>query len=352
MSQHGPTTANRKSSVQDDGCPIGDLPLSSQRGQSCWVAHHSEHRVPTGTSDGAFPVHSPTPSAGYRWIMTLLVALVGTLIIALGGGIIVVLTSAKPAPTGYPVLSIPVQSVASDPAVTQPSQSPRPRPPTKAPSSSRQPAALPIMSASPTSPASPLATVGPVEFSLSPYFDNVGIVSDSQPTIGNLDGTGSAFSAQALAKDGASPGAQITYQGVPFTWPDAAIAQPDNVTAGGQTLPINGSGRIMAFLETAGWGPVSGSGKVEYVNGPPQNFTISAPDWYTGCPSATGNDVVLFMPYRNQGNGQATFTVCVFYTSIQLRDGSRVRGVVLPDISPATPASGQGSLHIFAITID
>jgi hypothetical protein len=139
---------------------------------------------------------------------------------------------------------------------------------------------------------------------------------------------------------------------VPFTWPDAAAGQPDNVTASGQTLPIEGAGRIMAFLVTAGMGPVSGSGKVEYVNGPAQNFTISVPDWWTSCSSPTGKDVVVYTPYRNQGNGRAPFTVCVYYTSIFLRVGSAVRGVVLPDISPPTPPAGHGSLHIFAVTID
>jgi len=41
--------------------------------------------------------------------------------------------------------------------------------------------------------------------SLSAAFDNVDITDDSNTTIGNLDGAGSNFSAQALGADGAAP---------------------------------------------------------------------------------------------------------------------------------------------------
>jgi hypothetical protein len=42
--------------------------------------------------------------------------------------------------------------------------------------------------------------------SLPAAFDNVDITDDSNTTIGNLDGAGSNFSAQALGADGAAPG--------------------------------------------------------------------------------------------------------------------------------------------------
>jgi hypothetical protein len=282
-------------------------------------------------------VHTRGPlSAGLGRTLKLLPGLAGAFV--LGTGITVMLLSGGPAPTG---LADP--DSGGVPIAAQPSQSSL-APVQASPSRTRTPA--------PPRPTVPVPTGSPIEFSLARYLDNVGIVSNSRPTTGNLDGTGSAFSAQALAMDGARPGARITFDGVPFTWPDAAAGHPDNVTASGQTLAVNGAGRMLAFLVTAAWGPVTGSGKVEYVDGPAQDFTLSVPDWYTGCPSATGQDVVVFTPYRNQGNGRASFTACVYYASIPLRAGFTVRGVVLPDLSRPTPTSGHGSLHIFALTID
>jgi NPCBM-associated, NEW3 domain of alpha-galactosidase len=70
--------------------------------------------------------------------------------------------------------------------------------------------------------------------SLAAAFGNVGITDDSNTTIGNLDGAGSSFSAQALAADGATPGATVTVGGVPFTWPNVASGDNDNVTASGR----------------------------------------------------------------------------------------------------------------------
>jgi hypothetical protein len=190
-----------------------------------------------------------------------------------------------------------------------------------------------------------------VEIPLVPYFDNVAVTSNAAPTIGNLDGSGSAFSLQALAADGVQPGGLITYQGVPFRWPDAAAGKPDNVTASGQTLTVSGTGRRLAFLLTAGWGPAQGTATVVYSGGSTQKFTIGAPDWYTSCRSAGAPGVVVFTPYRNQGNGAATFTTCIYYASIRLRSGQSVKSIVLPDISPSLPRSGHPSLHIFAITV-
>ena len=71
--------------------------------------------------------------------------------------------------------------------------------------------------------------------SLSAAFYNVGITDDSNTTIGNLDGAGSSFSAQALATDGAMPGATVTIGGVPFTWPNVASGDNDNGSPAART---------------------------------------------------------------------------------------------------------------------
>jgi hypothetical protein len=200
-------------------------------------------------------------------------------------------------------------------------------------------------------PSRSAAPAGPVELSLGHYLNNVGATSNSNPDIGNLDGGGEAFSAQALTASGIRPGAVITYNGVPFRWPDAVAGEPDNVTASGQALTIQGSGTTLGFLLTAGWGPAQGIAKVVYSDGSTQRFRIIAPDWSGSCPSAGGPGVVVYTPYHNQGGGRNSSPSCLYYTSVRLHPAQPVKQIVLPALTPPVPESGHPSLHIFAATI-
>jgi len=208
-----------------------------------------------------------------------------------------------------------------------------------------------VLAVLPVGTARSTSAPAPVRLSLNPDFNNIGVTSNSDPAAGSLDGSGSAFSAQALAADGVRPGATITSHHVSFTWPDVAPGWPDNVTASGQALPARGSGKMLSFLVTAGWGPASGTGAVVYADGFVQRFTVGAPDWYLGCPSPKGPGVAVFTPYGNQGDGRVSFTACVYYASVPLRAGKPLSRIVLPDVSGPVPTSGAASLHIFAITI-
>jgi hypothetical protein len=240
------------------------------------------------------------------------------------------------------------EPLRTEPLPTEPLPTKKPATPHPSPRPHPQPVARALPA--PSSPAAP-APSGPAELSLAAYLDNIGATNDSDPGAGNLDGSTSSLSVQALAAQGVTPGGKITYNGVPFTWPDAAAANADNVTASGQALPLQGSGRSISFLLTAGWGPASGTGTLVYANGSTQTFTLGAPDWYTGCSSAKPPGTVIFTPYRNQGNGRASFTVCLYNTSVGLHAGQPLKRIILPDISPPVPQSGKPSLHIFAITI-
>jgi hypothetical protein len=195
------------------------------------------------------------------------------------------------------------------------------------------------------------APAGPAELPLAHSLNNVGATSNSNPGIGNLDGDGEAFSVQALAAAGIRPGTMITYNGVPFRWPDAIAGEPDNVTASGQALTIHGAGTTLAFLLTAAWGPAQGTAKVVYTNGSTQRFTISAPDWSGSCPAASGPGVAAYTRYHNQGGGPNSASACLYYTSVRLHPGQPVKRIVLPDLTPPVPQSGDPSLHIFAATI-
>jgi beta-glucosidase len=193
------------------------------------------------------------------------------------------------------------------------------------------------------------ATVAVPYPQLSAAFGNVGITDDSNTNPGNIDGSGSSFSAQALAAQGVTAGSAVSVGGFQFRWPDAAAGQPDNVLAAGQPITLSGSGSTLGFLLAGTYGPVSGNGTVIYTDGTTQSYTVTAPDWYSA-PSGTG-DVAITTPYRNrQGNTQDAHAVKVFYASVPLQAGKTVAAVVLPNVG-STVASGTPLMHIFGLGI-
>jgi hypothetical protein len=194
------------------------------------------------------------------------------------------------------------------------------------------------------------STVSVPAASLSAAFDNVGITDDTNPTVGDIDGAGSSFSAQALAALGATPGASITVGGVSFTWPDVAAGEPDNVVADGGAFALSGTGSTLSFLLTASYGPGGGTGQVVYTDGSTSSYTLSAPDWHGGCTTPPSAATVLQMSYRNRATGQNQLSVCVYDASVPLTAGKTVAMVILPDVSSGV-ASGTAALHVFAATI-
>lgn len=184
---------------------------------------------------------------------------------------------------------------------------------------------------------------------LTKFFDNVGIATRKHASKGNLDGVGSSFIAADLAADHAAPGATISYRGVKFSWPNVAAGKADNVVAQGQQIRIVGSGTVLAFLVTAGYGPAKGVGSVVFRGGSAMHFTLRAPDWFHGC-SRKGANVVLYTPSRNAFHPHHRLPACVYYASVRLPRNREVVKVILPKVSHGVVAH-KPSLHIFAITI-
>ena len=186
--------------------------------------------------------------------------------------------------------------------------------------------------------------------SLAAAFDNVGITDDANTSVGNLDGAGSSFSAEALAAVGATPGATVGFDGTSFSWPNVAAGEPDNVVANGAAFDLSGTGSTLSFLVSASYGPATGTGQIVYTDGSSQSFTLTAPDWHGGCGAAPAAGTVLKTAYRNRGTGQNALPVCVYDASTPLQQGRTVAMVVLPDVSGGV-ASGTAALHVFAATI-
>ncbi len=194
------------------------------------------------------------------------------------------------------------------------------------------------------------ATVAVPYPDLAASFDNVGITDDTGTNAGDVDGSQSSYSAQALASVGVTPGGTVTHAGSAFTWPDAAAGQSDNTVASGQAVTVNRSGSTLGFLVTSTYGASSGTATVVYADGSKQHFTLSSPDWY-GAP-AQGSDPAITAPYRNRPNNTQDHTpVNVYYRATTIDPAKVVADVVLPNISAGATA-GTPAMHVFAVSVD
>ncbi|WP_345762102.1 endo-alpha-N-acetylgalactosaminidase family protein [Diaminobutyricibacter sp. McL0608] len=178
--------------------------------------------------------------------------------------------------------------------------------------------------------------------SLADAYNNVGITDDAKTASGAFDGSGGdSFSAQSLAAAGATPGATITHDGTAFSWPDVPSGEPDNVSAEGQTISINGSGAL-AVLGSATTA-VQGTIIVTYTDGSSSSAVVGLPSWTGDNLSHFGSQVVIDSDGNNSPAGhthQGTH-YDVFYNTVPLDDGKTVKAVTLPDAP---------NLHLFAMT--
>jgi hypothetical protein len=181
------------------------------------------------------------------------------------------------------------------------------------------------------------------------FFDNAGISDDTDPSVGNLDGAHSSFSAQALAAAQLSPGAAVSHDGVNFTWPDVAPGADDNVVADGQTLGLPGTGQTLGILGASDYGTATGTGTIKYADGSTQRFTVSFPDWWSNASPPNG-DILATLPYLNTANGKDSQADSIYYVGVPLTPGKAVRSVTLPKVSRGA-AQGSPAMHIFALSI-
>jgi hypothetical protein len=181
--------------------------------------------------------------------------------------------------------------------------------------------------------------------------NNTGISDDANPTAGNLDGGGASYSAQALAAGTPSltPGAAVTHDGLTFSWPNAQPGTPDNVVAGGQTIPLTGTGSTLGLLGAGDYGTASGSATITYTDGSSQSFPLSYADWWANAPT-TGDDILTSLPYINNSTGRQNQRVSIYYASLPLAAGKTPQYLTLPNVSQGA-VSGQTAMHIFAAAI-
>jgi eukaryotic-like serine/threonine-protein kinase len=188
--------------------------------------------------------------------------------------------------------------------------------------------------------------------SLTRAFNNAGIAPQADTGLADLDGTGLSYQAEALTAAGFGPGAQVSHDGIVFTWPDRPPGSADNVTAQGQTFVISGTGARLAFLGAADFGSAGGNGIIYYRDGSRQPFRLVMDDWWANQATQGQDEVAVTTPQPNNAPGQPPRTgppVAVYFASVPLRPGKTVAAVTLPRGVP--PAEGVACLHLFAAAI-
>jgi len=195
-------------------------------------------------------------------------------------------------------------------------------------------------------------TTGAPYSSLAAAYDNVGITDNSNPALGNFDGTGDSFSAQALAAGTPTPltaGGQATFGGTTFTWP-SPVGAPDDVIADGQTINLSGSGTDLGFLGASAFGAASGTGTITYTDGSTQPFSLVMADWYNDAPVSGDQIATTTSSWNFSSSSQVLHPVSVYFASVPLQAGKTVASVTLPTVS-ASAGNGVTAMHIFAMAV-
>jgi beta-glucosidase len=194
-------------------------------------------------------------------------------------------------------------------------------------------------------PATGSTAVNVAYSDLAAAFNTVGVTADANPAVGNLDGSGYSYSAQALASVGVTPGGTVTSGTTAFTWPDVPAGQPDAVTTAGQIVALHGSGTALALLGTGTNGTQSGPVTVTYFDGTTSMATVTFADWYSNQPVA-GCTLVVTSPHWNRPAGStqpADHMVSLYAATVSLTSDKPIAYVTLPS---------NGQLHIFAATVN
>ena len=183
------------------------------------------------------------------------------------------------------------------------------------------------------------------------YYGNAGISPDSNQSCANYDGVGYSYSADALAKDGLTPGATVTAGGLTFTWPNVPACSPDNILASGQTMLVQGKAGATTFglLGSSTNGSSQGTVVVNYTDGTSSTQTVSFTDWAQS--PGGGDTAVATMPYRNAvSGGSQSITMYVFAATVPVDSSKTVASVTFPSVSSGV-GSGTTAMHIFAVSL-
>ena len=184
-------------------------------------------------------------------------------------------------------------------------------------------------------------------------YNNVGVSDDTNPKLGNFDGGGVSYSAQALQQQaGITIGQPFTYNGITFNWPSPAPGTFNNYQSNGQTVPVvpvNNAAALglLGSASASAAGSASGTALITYTDGSTQSFTLAFNDWTLNAGRNSllpNNSIAASLSYRNTVGGKQIVNTYLFYTEVTLQAGKTIQNVQLPS------STTGGQLHVFAIS--
>jgi predicted alpha-1,2-mannosidase len=176
-----------------------------------------------------------------------------------------------------------------------------------------------------------------------PYYSSIGVTADGEAFTAGFDGFGQAYSQQALAAVGVTPGATVTADGIDYTWPDVAAGEPNNLVTAGQTIHLAapaGATRL-GLLGAATASPgVTVPVTVTYADGSSSTADVNFADWTE--PPMDGSTIAVQTAYLNTSDGgRWEIAGHVFAVSVPTDPDKTISSVTLP-------AASEGDLHVFA----
>jgi len=180
-------------------------------------------------------------------------------------------------------------------------------------------------------PPAPVTTT----VNLSNYYNTIGITNDSAPTLGNLDGSGYSYSAQAIGSESLDIG------GVPFTLGPFTNSTNNVVSSLGQTIILPPGKYSTLYLLGCGvqYDQTNLPFTVYYSNGTASNYTVSMSNWGANDES---NIIAMTTSYRNGPSGQQAAAMNIFEYPLTLNNNATAVSLCLP---PQTQAK------ILAVTL-
>ncbi|WP_298040162.1 NPCBM/NEW2 domain-containing protein [uncultured Microbacterium sp.] len=173
--------------------------------------------------------------------------------------------------------------------------------------------------------------------SLAGAYNHVSVTSLETRELGDFDGGGATFSAEALAAVGVTPGSTVNVAlpggDVDFTWPDYEHGKPNAVALDGQTIALDGKGSHLAVLTSAAaGGGTSPNLTIQYTDGTTQTESLFVPNWLK---TDTGSATVAIEPKgRNNRNSETLeygdYVYAVYANTVRLNPGKTVAAVILP----------------------
>jgi hypothetical protein len=183
----------------------------------------------------------------------------------------------------------------------------------------------------------------PPGVSFASAVNTVAVSDDANPAVGNFDGSGNSYSAQALAGFGITPGNPVNVDGSPVVFPAEAPGTPDAVAAGGQTLTVTGTGSKISMITAADFGEVLGFLQVNYADGTNSQVPIDVMDWYNNA-AGPGGSILATTTWNQQPNNPTPHDVGLYGLTVDsgAAPGKTIISITLPN---------DGRLKIFAAAV-